>query len=150
MAQEQPGFCAIAPSPSIAPGACQSDDMGSWSSHSMSDCIDRCQHCERCRYVSFSAKTRTCAWYTYCDTNDLRTFWLRALPSANWSTVHVRKNSVPLAVSNWRDEPGAKPLSLAIATLAFGGDYCAMGLWCQAANRLKRALDEPWMVQATA
>jgi hypothetical protein len=152
-AMSSPGFCGLAPLHRQPPSACQSEDMGTWmlqpgQEATIQTCVDLCLPCSRCRYVSFAKSVGICAWYTYCDLGDLRTWWNRGVPgpSTNWSTVQVR-NRVPLPLATYRNVPGTKRLSLAIATLAFGGYYCPLGMWCQGANRLKRALQEPWVVE---
>lgn len=104
-----------------------------------------CLGCPRCRYVSSSSVANLCAWYAHCDMDDLRHWWSHHLVTP-WRTVQVRSR-VPLAKAIWQNRLGVRPLRLAIATLAFGTDFCPFAMWCQSARRLKTVLQGPWRVQ---
>ena len=47
----------------------------------------------------------------------------------------------------WVNAVAVKPLRLAIGTLVFGTKLCPLGLWCQAARKLRWTLQAPWHVQ---
>ena len=47
----------------------------------------------------------------------------------------------------WVNAMAVKPLRLAIGTLVFGTKLCPLGLWCQAARKLRWTLQAPWHVQ---
>ena len=36
-------------------------------------CLDECERCERCRYISVSSRWRDCSWYWHCDLSVLTT-----------------------------------------------------------------------------
>ena len=69
----QQGYCALTQSNS---GACATDDKGSWTIRGNSDwvsnalfraeCLQRCEACERCVYVSFSSQESDCSWFASC------------------------------------------------------------------------------------
>ena len=64
------GMCAQ----TIHEGNCNQGTKGYWPARrhnitSLRDCANRCRHCRRCRFVSFSrAKAHDdCSWYSECD-----------------------------------------------------------------------------------
>ena len=59
------------------------DTKGSWSARSHRDCRARCAACERCSFVSYSARYRDCSWFSACPT-------VRDLGSGH-VTVRVRR-----------------------------------------------------------
>ena len=76
-------------------------------------CRQRCEACPRCAVVSWSASRRDCSWYAQCDLDDLR-----RPPRAAPDYVSVRVRPVPSALPPPLPQPaGARPLSLAVATL---------------------------------
>lgn len=151
------GHCGVT---GLRQGECGRDDSGAWSiSHPVNDedlreqCVARCNACDRCRHVSFAtvsnpgrfqaakfAEGGMCAWYAECDYDDLRHWWDLSLVAANWTTVQVKSSAVQAhaapAISN------SSSLRLAIAALSFGSQLqiCELFVWCQSANRLRRAL----------
>ena len=57
------------------PGDCATDDQGVWPMapprHSLATCIAMCRCCERCRYISYSAQSGDCSWFTACQMGGL-------------------------------------------------------------------------------
>ena len=57
------GYCGVAESESD----CATSSMGSWSMNNATRCIQRCQGCARCNFISFSPELRDCSWYHECS-----------------------------------------------------------------------------------
>ena len=56
------GPCA----PTDLGGDCSIGSQGSWSSEDLTDCIQRCAACSRCKHLSFSARHSDCSWFHSC------------------------------------------------------------------------------------
>jgi hypothetical protein len=54
---------------------------------SVDDCIEYCQRCGQCRYISYSLVTMTCEWYRDCNT----TLGLHARSYSLWHTFRTRR-----------------------------------------------------------
>ena len=55
------GVCGRTPS---GPSDCVRGKMGSWEPvASAAECVQRCIHCERCNFISFSPKQQECSWF---------------------------------------------------------------------------------------
>jgi|LauGreSBDMM110SN_4_FD.fasta_scaffold67329_1 hypothetical protein len=57
------GYCGIT---SSSMGNCERGNMGSWQGLDHSACIQRCQRCTRCNFISVSHVEKDCSWYTAC------------------------------------------------------------------------------------
>ena len=69
-------------------GDCEREDFGSWSGvRHLAGCRRRCLSCARCAYVSYSASTNDCSWFsnTSCDLADPR----RPPPGMSYVSLHV-------------------------------------------------------------
>jgi 5-methylcytosine-specific restriction endonuclease McrA len=69
---------------------CRFADRGAWhtapgmnASRGKQQCARRCESCENCRFVSFSAVERDCSWYASCDT---------LIPGVGHETALVRQS----------------------------------------------------------
>ena len=58
------GYCAIT---STSAGDCERGDKGSWQGLGRSACIQRCQSCTRCNFISVSHEEKDCSWFAACD-----------------------------------------------------------------------------------
>ena len=73
------GYCSAVDI--VAAGAaqvsCDTSTAGSWkvldglNASGMQTCAARCQACDRCRFVSYSAQFSDCNWFTACNLNQL-------------------------------------------------------------------------------
>ena len=54
---------------------------------SVNDCVEYCQRCGQCRYISYSLVTMTCEWYRDCNT----TLGLHARSYSLWHTFRTRR-----------------------------------------------------------
>ena len=54
---------------------------------SIDDCVEYCQRCAQCRYISYSLVTMTCEWYRDCDT----TLGVHARSYSLWHTFRTRR-----------------------------------------------------------
>ena len=54
---------------------------------SVDDCVEYCQRCGQCRYISYSLVTMTCEWYRDCNT----TLGLHARSYSLWHTFRTRR-----------------------------------------------------------
>ena len=109
--RELGGSCTGPESPAIE-AQCNEAESGAWSlaearneTEAVQACRVGCLACTRCAYVSISWKTRTCGWYSACDTSRLlgrassfqgrdsfRTHFVRELGhAAAWSAKSVRQ-----------------------------------------------------------
>jgi hypothetical protein len=81
------GYCEV----TSEVGDCERDTKGSWGAvSSLEGCVARCRACERCSYVSYSARFDDCSWFTTC--NEVRTEIAGQTPQAgaSFTTVRVR------------------------------------------------------------
>ena len=151
------GYCST----TLHAGDCTLGDAGTLDgATTLRGCRARCRSCARCAVISWSASRRDCSWYASCDLADLR----RPPKEADdYVSARVRPAAaaLPAAPLHARAASGAKPLAVAIATLAAdmrrpgsGGGRrrsatsadsadsigCALVVWCERASRLRRVL----------
>ena len=51
---------------------CERAEYGAWESPTtLRECVDACQGCARCNYVSFSKSNRDCSWFHNCSFSEL-------------------------------------------------------------------------------
>jgi hypothetical protein len=74
------GYCAVTRG---GPSDCAAGSMGSWRlsaearkrwrlDAALAECVARCRGCERCRYISVSARHGDCSWTHECDLDGLK------------------------------------------------------------------------------
>lgn len=158
------GYCST----TLYAGDCMLGDAGTMEGvPDLLTCRQRCLECPRCAVISWSLQRRDCSWYALCAINDLRR---PPRDAPDYLSMRVRDAPATLPPPPSQQPrsgvPTGRPLSMAIATLAAamprhkrargngakgtgeadGGDDspgaigCALVLWCERADRLRRAL----------
>ena len=115
------GYCR----PTDVGGDCSTGRQGAWDRvRSRHACLQRCDSCERCRFVSFSANLPDCSWYASCDVSRLRT------EHRSFVTLAAHGRGPIEAEPPWRtvklEIAGASPGYCAVTEPAARGD-CTIG-----------------------
>ena len=51
---------------------CERAEYGAWQTPTtLRECVNACQGCARCNYISFSARNRDCSWFHNCSFSEL-------------------------------------------------------------------------------
>ena len=60
------GYCAVTSQRGDLATSCDSGDKGLFYAKHKTECFTSCAECDRCRFVSFSAKHEDCSWFYEC------------------------------------------------------------------------------------
>jgi len=73
---------------------CNTKNVGAWNTtkegiKTIADCAKRCEGCQACNFVSFSALNEDCSWYKSCDLSSL------GHPGASYTSEMVKNAPSP-------------------------------------------------------
>jgi hypothetical protein len=84
-----PGYCAETADGWA--GDCAAGLQGSWGIRRWSACVERCERCARCNFVSFSDTNRDCSWHFACAVESLNS---HGIGGSSYVTARVKPRAV--------------------------------------------------------